>query len=208
VAIAPVEGDKQSAAVQSLSLLLERETSPISIVIAGAFIAVAAGVLLVPFSLLAARAAEDPASFIATIRQPAIALQLGLALVVAVAFVAVPLRKLVRRSLQPRRIVISGGHVVASHDSAGTPAWSEPLTAYRGVAHHIRTSLSGAQHEIVLVHPDASKSIVLQSADRIAQPQVDAMACLLNVAEVPARAIYQTRRSRTWNQQPAALEAA
>ena len=99
----------------------------------------------------------------------------------------------------PSRFVISGETVAATNGPAGAPAWNEPLTAYRGVAHHIRTSLSGAQHEIVLVHPDASKSIVLTTADRIGQPQVDAMAALLNVCEVPARTLYQSRRSQTWN---------
>lgn len=198
MAVARIEVETHSDAAHSLPLTLERKSSPISMLIAATFIALAATVLLAPFSLLAAQAAQDPAAFLTTLQHPAIALQLGLALMVAIVFVAVPLRRLLCRSMLPSRFVISGETVAATNGLAGAPAWNEPLTAYRGVAHHIRTSLSGAQHEIVLVHPDASKSIVLATADRIGQRQVDAMAALLNVCEVPARTLYQSRR-QTWN---------
>jgi hypothetical protein len=179
--------------IRSLPVTLEQRSSLTSMAIAGLFIALAAIVLLAPFGLLAAHAATAPAFFIATIQQPAIALQLGLALLVAVAFVAVPLRALLRRSMQPRQFVISRQTVSATITGVhGTQAnWSEPLAAYQGVAHHIRTSLSGARHEIVLVHAQPSKSVILHIADRIAQPQIDAVAALLNVAQVPARAMYE-----------------
>ncbi|MEQ1613614.1 MAG: hypothetical protein ABL904_12740 [Hyphomicrobiaceae bacterium] len=200
--------DVETPLEASLPMTLDRHNSSTSVLIAGAFIAIAATVLLAPFSLLMASAANDPASFLMTVQQPAIALQLGLAFFTGVAFVALPLRRLLRRSMQPRRIVISGDRVAATNHRDGAPAWSEPLSAYRGIAHHIRTSLSGAQHEIVLVHPDATKSIVLTSADRIDQPQIDAMAALLDVCEVPARTLYQGRRSRLFSDQPAgALKA-
>jgi hypothetical protein len=181
----------------TLPVSLEQPASRTSTIIAGLFIALAAMVLLAPFSLLAAQAAAEPAHFLATIRQPAIAVQLGLALFVAIAFVSIPLLLLVRRSRQPRRIVISETSVCAT--GAPSATWSEPLTAYEGIAHHIRTSLSGAQHELVLVHQERSKSVVLHISDRIAQPQIDAVAALLKVSEVPARSLYE-RRGRPQNQ--------
>lgn len=197
MAVAQFDARSSNDSLPALPLTLDRQNSPTSIAIAATFIALAAAILLAPFSLLAAQAAHDPVAFLATIQQPAIALQLSLALVVAVVFVTVPLRLLLRRSMQPRRIVVSGHRVEATNDPAGQPTWSEPLSAYHGVAHHIRTSLSGARHEIVLVHPVAAKSIVLMSADRIGQPQVDAMAALLKVREVPARALYQNHPVRS-----------
>jgi hypothetical protein len=195
MAIARVYVISASDPIRSLPVTLEQRTSPASLAIAGVFIALAAIVLLAPFGLLAAHAATAPTVFAAKIQQPAVALQLGLALLVAVAFVAVPLRALLRRSMQPRQIVISRHTVSATGGTHGARTnWSEPPAAYQGGAHHIRTSLSGAQHEIVLVHAQPSKSIVLQTADRIAQPQIDAVAALLNVAQVPARALYERVR--------------
>jgi hypothetical protein len=192
MAIARVDLSTASDPIRSLPFVLEQRPSATSLVIAGTFIALAATVLLAPFGVLAAHAATAPASFLATIQQPAVAVQLGLALLVALVFVAVPLRVLVRRSRQPHRIVISRQTVSATTGTHGTAAdWSEPLAAYQGVAHHIRTSLSGAKHEIVLVHEQASKSVILHIADRIAQPQIDAVAALLNVVQVPARALYE-----------------
>ncbi len=184
-------------AILSLPIMLDQNVSGISVTIAGTFIAIAAGVLLAPFGLVAELAALDPASFLLIAQHPAIAIQLGLAFAIGIGFVAFPLRRLSRRALAPRRIVISEREVRASDlwlaDGRG---WSEPLAAYKGVAHHIRTTLSGSQHEIVLIHDQASKSVVLHIADQIGQTQVDALAALLNVSEISAREMYRGRASR------------
>lgn len=203
MATARVLVEVSAEATRSLPITLEPAPDRGSLIVAGIFIALAAAILLAPFSLLLAQAAQDPSSFLATMQQPATAVQLGLALIVAIAFVAMPLRRLIRTAQLPRRIVISATTVNAASDAHGTPAWSEPLSAYRGIAHHIRSSLSGAQHEIVLVHPDLSRSVILQAAPRIDQSQLDAMAALLNVGEVPARALYEGRRTHAWIAQPA-----
>jgi hypothetical protein len=209
MAVARMKIDTPTDSCPLLPLVLEQQVSRGSLVSAGLFIALAAATLLAPFSLLAASAAEEPAQFMATMSQPAVALQLTLALIVALAFVALPLRRLVRRAQQPRRIEVSSQGVSALDAVRGRTVWHEPLSAYRGIAHHIRTSLSGAQHEIVLVHPERSKSVVLQAADRINQAQVDAMAALLAVAEVPARTLYQGHRIDLWPfGRQAALKAA
>ena len=206
MATARIEVISPADVLKSLPLTIEQRTSPNSAAIAGAFIAVAAALLLAPFGVLAAHAAVDPAAVFATLRNPATALQLGIGLLFGLAFVAVPLRKLLRGTLQPRRIVVSRHTVSAGNGDAGMEAvWSEPLASYEGVAHHIRTSLSGAQHEIVLVHARASRTVVLATADRISQPQVAAMAALLNVAQVPARQLYERKRAQPSNR-PRAME--
>lgn len=197
MAIARLNGATPATTIETLPITLEQQTSRASLLIASAFIMLTATLLLAPFSLVAASAVYDPAPLISALRRPVVAVQLSLALVVAIAFVTVPLRLLLRRSRRPRRIVVSAAGVIASNGPGGNPAWNESLAAYRGVAHHIRTSLSGAQHEIVLVHPQSARSVVLHSADRIDQAEVDAVARLLNLSEVPARTLYQVRRPRT-----------
>ena len=178
-----------------LPVTLEQRVSIATLIILGAFIATTAAVLLTPFAIFAIHAAADPAGFLKALSRPTVALQLGLALLVAIAFVLIPSRLLVRRAMQPRRITISADAVKAIAAGSTGEQWSEPLAAYRGVAHHIRTSLSGAQHEIVLVHAQPGKSVVLQTADRISQPHVDAIALMLKLNQVPARMMYE-RRSR------------
>jgi hypothetical protein len=186
-----------TAPFESLPITLEQSTSPMSTLIIGSFIAVAATVLLAPFGLLAAHATAEPAAFQAAISQPATAVQLGLALIVALGFVTVPLHLLLRRWQQPRRIIVSQQSVSASNAKGPSRGnWNEPLSAYRGVTHHIRTSLSGAQHEIILVHARPAKSVVLHVADRIGQPQIEALARLLNVPQVPTRTLYERHRAQ------------
>jgi hypothetical protein len=204
----PVHVIRATDALQVLPIALDQRRSSSGMLTVATFIAISAAVLLAPFGFLAAEAAANPAQFLTAIGNPATALQLGLALVVGIAFVALPLQRLRRRARQPEQIMICDQQVSATHGtSAGT--WCEPLTAYQGIAHHIRTSLSGAQHEIVLVHTDPSRSVVLQIADRIAQPQLDAMAALLNVAQVPARTIYERHRpARSTSHEAPVLRAA
>jgi hypothetical protein len=196
--------------LQALPVVVEQRASPTSFVIASLFIALAATVLLLPFGLLAAHAAMAPAAFGSALSQPVTALLLATGLLVAITFVALPVRALMHRTLRPGRVVVTRDAVTATAGMRGPQAdWSEPLSSYRGVAHHIRTSLSGVQHEIVLVHHLTSRSVVLHVADRIGQPQVDAVASLLGVAQVPARTLYERGRStRMLRSQQAELQAA
>jgi hypothetical protein len=60
------------------------------------------------------------------------------------------------------------------------------------VAHHIRASLSGARHEIVLVHADRRRSVLLHFADRVLESELAAVARRLELPVVPARWIYRT----------------
>lgn len=197
MALARTSVDTHTEPQLAFPIIIDRRSSATSVAVAASFIVLAALILLTPFSLLAAGAAHDPTSFLNAVQQPAVAVQLGLALIVALTFVSMPLRKLVNRSRLPARIVVTADAVLASTGADGASIWCEPLAAYHGVAHHIRTSLSGTEHEIVLVHAEPSKSVVLKSADRIAQPQLDAVSVLLGVPQVPARTLYQGRGQRS-----------
>ena len=200
-------GQQREVAIASLPMTLDQSVSVVSIAIAGTFVAIAAAVLLAPFGLVVELAAIDPATFLQIAQRPATAIQLALALVIGISFVAIPLRRLLGRARAPRRIVISESQVTASNHWLGEArGWREPLTSYKGVAHHVRTTLSGAQHEIVLIHDQPSKSVVLHIADRIEQQQVDAVAALLNVAEISPRDVY--RQARAGARPEMSLEAA
>lgn len=192
---ARLDGMDMAGSTYTLPITLNHQASATSYFVAASFIFCAACFLLVPFAMLVGLATYEPTSVWLIARNPSTAIQLGLALVVGLIFVTYPLRRLVQRMRSPRLIMINEGTVSATATRRdGSTTWSEPLSAYHGIAHHVRTTLSGAHHEIVLIHAEASKSVVLQTAERIAQPQVDAVAALLNVAVVPARMLYERTR--------------
>ncbi len=157
----------------------------------------AALVLLSPFGLLASVAAADPAAFVNTAQRPSVAIQLSVALLVSLAFVAVPMRHVFTRTARERAVTLSPSMVsVVELNRTGSVEWREPLANYTGVAHNIRTSLSGARHEVILVHAVRSKSVILQIADRIAQSHIDSWCSLTGLPEIHAKALHQPRPFR------------
>ena len=115
MAYACVDGIEQTGSIHSLPITLDQRASATSTVVVGTFIFFAACFLLAPFGLVAALAALDPNSFMAIAQNPSTAIQLGLALLVGIMFVALPLRRLLRRVFSPRCIVISERTVSATN---------------------------------------------------------------------------------------------
>ena len=70
-------------------------------------------------------------------------------------------------------------------------AWAAPLASFTGVAHHVRASLSGTRHELILVHPTRAMSVLLSVAPRTTQSEVDRVATLLGHKEIPPSELYR-----------------
>jgi hypothetical protein len=121
---------------------------------------------------------------------------LGLEILSAVAFfawlVVMPLRRLFVRLTLSREVEISPVAVtVTEHRRFRSQTWSQPLGSYVGLAHHVRASLSGTRHELILVHPQREKSVLLSLAAKMAQAEVDRVATLVSHKEIPASALYR-----------------
>ena len=121
---------------------------------------------------------------------------LGLEILAAVAFFAwllgTPLRRLFVRLTLSRDVEINAAAVtVTEHGRFRSKTWSQPLQSYVGVAHHVRASLSGTRHELILVHPEREKSVLLSLAEKMAQAEVDRVATLVNHKEISASALYR-----------------
>ncbi|MGQ0456156.1 MAG: hypothetical protein ACT4OU_03735 [Hyphomicrobium sp.] len=122
---------------------------------------------------------------------PIAALELALALVVWMALVCWPLRIAISRLARRRDVEITATKVlVEDRNPLGQDAWSAPLAEFTGVAHHIRSSLSGLRHELVLVHPERGRSILLTVAEQISEREAEAMARLLRLPRVAADKLY------------------
>lgn len=147
--------------------------------------------LAVPLMLIGARAIAEQSALTMIADNPVSALQIAAGLVVWAALFIWPLKRIIGR-MGARRIVQIDGATVAVADSSpfGAEVWTEPLAGYRGIAHHIRASLSGNRHELILVHADPAKNVVVAIADRISQTTIDRAKALLQLPEVPAKDLY------------------
>ncbi len=151
----------------------------------------AMAVLFVPLSLVIANAASDGAPFDAISERPLSVVQIILGLVIWCGIFLFPIRDIVIRMGSRREVSIDQGNIeVADRTPFGQSSWSAPVASYAGIAHHVRTSLSGVRHELILVHPDAAKNVLIAVADRIPQTTLDRAKALLGLPEVPARALY------------------
>lgn len=131
----------------------------------------------------------DPLALVAA--KPSAALALMSGLLVTGSLAARPLARPFTRIGRRQTIEITRDRVSVSVSSPlGRHTWHEPLEAYTGIAHHIRATLSGVRHEIVLVHRRADRAVLLAAGARVLQSELEVTAALLNMPIVPASAIY------------------
>lgn len=151
----------------------------------------AMALLIVPLSLLLAQAATEPSAFAMLSERPLSSLQIATGLIVWCGLFLLPVRDVVLRLSARREVNIDDAAVtVTDRTPFGSTSWTTPLAAYSGVAHHIRASLSGLRHELILVHADPSRSVLVAVADGIPQATLDRAKALLGLPEVPARCLY------------------
>lgn len=128
------------------------------------------------------------------VASPVVALELALALILWMALVCWPLRIAISRVARRRDVEITATKVlVAERNPLAEESWSAPLADFTGVAHHVRSSLSGLRHELVLVHRSRGRSILLAAAEQIAEKDIDAAARLLRLPRVSADELYGVR---------------
>ncbi len=144
--------------------------------------------------LLILTAAFAPATRAAVEQHPALALEILAAIGFSSFLLWLPMKRLLARLAIRRTVeidatsvrVLEGGHFRSW-------AWSAPLSSFTGVAHHVRASLSGTRHELILVHSIREKSVLLSVADRTPQSEVDRVVGLLGHKEIPPSELYRFR---------------
>ena len=123
---------------------------------------------------------------------PAATITLGIALIAWTALFGWPIARQTGRFGLCRSITITHGHVrVADRGLLASSAWNEPLSAYLGLAHHVRSSLSGTRHELLLIHPDPARSLLLRTAASISHGEIDVLTNLLGCREIAPRMFYR-----------------
>lgn len=181
------------------SLPIDLVQTPSRSAVAGLIVAVLTALLflLTPFWLIAARAIAEPALFASLFERPFAALQLGCGLLAVTALAGLAMSRLDRILGRRRDVSIESGVLRVVDTRFGWQRrWQQPLAAYCGLARTIRSTMSGTRHQIVLVHPDAQRNVVLHVATRADGAAFDKWRDLLDLPEVPARLIISGNRTQ------------
>ncbi len=154
-----------------------------------------AGLIVAPQIALAAYALGDAQSRATIAQDPIVAVQLAIALIFWFGLVIWPLRRGLSRLSQRRVLTIDATTVIVDETNLfGRRRWSEPLASYRGLTHHVRSSLSGLRHELVLVHPDRARSLLVAAAEHMSDADVDLVRSHLRVGPVTPDELYRRLR--------------
>lgn len=177
----------------SLPLSIERDSARISVLVMLALVVPALCAIMVPVALILAFAARDV--WQAAASRPAEVAGLTLGLAGWTALFLVPAQRVIQRGWNRRSITITPERVTVSDKGlVGSRLWTAPLAEFRGVAHHVRATLSGIRHELILVHSISGRSVLLHAADSISQSTIDRAAALLDLPQLPARELYRVTR--------------
>jgi hypothetical protein len=148
--------------------------------------------LVVPFGLVLGLAITQPETLPALGTNPVTAIQLGLGFLLGATIVALPVRGLLTRLRRRQHVAIDGGRVrVEEQRLFSRRSWEAPLADFAGVADHIRASLSGSRHEIILVHAESDKSLLLHIAERPGIVRAETVAKLLHLPQIQAGDLYR-----------------
>jgi hypothetical protein len=154
------------------------------------------GLVIVPVGLVLVFATGEVQE--AVVHHPLAAAGLVAGLATWAALFLVPAKRIIQRFGNRRRVTIARERVTVADESLfGSRLWSAPLADFRGVAHHVRSTLSGVRHELILVHPTRDRSVLLHSADVIAQSTIDRATALLSLQQVPAHELYRLTQRAT-----------
>jgi hypothetical protein len=147
--------------------------------------------LIAPAALVIVLAPQDVA--VAVDHHPALAALLAMGIAMSAALFLVPVKRIVMRFGRRRRVTITRDRVmVADANLFAATRWSVPLAEFDGIARHVRTTLSGVRHELVLVHPTRARSIILHYAVHgIDHLTVKRIAHLLRLPELAPGALYR-----------------
>lgn len=147
----------------------------------------AAALLLFPFYLLATTALADQGLRDLAATRPLATVQVLTGLAFWLLLLGFPIYRLLDTLTRSRTVEMASGQVTVEDRVFGrTQTWTAPLSDFEGIAHYLRASLGTVRHELILVHPDRDRSLLLTMANRLHQSDLDAVCTRLGLPEIPA----------------------
>jgi hypothetical protein len=130
-------------------------------------------VMLAPFALVAAYAAEQPGALTALSERPIAAAQIAVGFACVAALLAFTISRLAQRLGRSTRVEIDAETVrVVARSPLMIRRWQAPLAGFAGITHNVRATLNGTRQELVLVHPEPDRSILLEMAPRLGEARI------------------------------------
>lgn len=152
-----------------------------------AFLAGLAGVIVLPQIALAAFTLSNDETRALILERPLMTAELTVAMAFWIGLFVWPLRRLHARVNGRRNVEISKLSVAVRDEKLlSTETWTAPLASYTGVAHQVRASLSGSRHELILVHPDRARIVLLMVSEHISDADVQRFTRLLGLPQIAA----------------------
>jgi hypothetical protein len=180
----PISNELPLHLVQTCS---QRSAAILLIVAIPVVMAIAAGSLLLVFE-----AAYLPAARTLLAQHPALGLEILAAITFWLYLLGLPVRRLFNRITLARTVQVTERTVTVNERGCFRAwTWSAPLSSYTGLAHHLRTSLSATRHELILVHPQKDRSVLISLAASMPQTEVDRVAEMLGQKEISSGALYR-----------------
>lgn len=139
--------------------------------------------VVLPVGLVLAFASHD--LWLAVGQKPLPMAILGVGLVAWVALLLVAAKRLVQRFGNRRRVRIDGRLVTVDDTGVfGSTSCCTPLAEFKGISHHVRATLSGVRHQLVLVHPEPELSVLLYAMHAMPQAVVDHASRLFGLPQI------------------------
>ncbi|MEQ8825763.1 MAG: hypothetical protein RIC14_15465 [Filomicrobium sp.] len=153
--------------------------------------------IMLPFSVVAAEAFSEPAAFSRLSGAPLQAVVALTGVATWLIMFGVPACRAFARLGRSQTIIISNGIVeVAEKTIIGRHAWTIPLAEFTGISHHVRTNLSGTRQELILVHPQTSKSLLIEMGASISHNDAEKLANTLKLPVLPAGVLHRRCKAR------------
>ena len=179
--------------VTSLPARISQSSPKARTIVSLAALILTAFLMAAPFAAVAAHLVETPEARQLISVQPGSMLQLVSGLLILTVLLGLPATRLARR-LTCRIVILTPGYVAVEETGpTGGTAWRLPTSSFTGLAHHVRASMAGVRHELVLRHDDPSRTVLIAVAPRFTQTDVERMCSLLGVREIPACLLYERR---------------
>lgn len=151
-----------------------------------------------PYAAVAVAAAADPAVLADITAQPR-ALSLVLAgWCLGVLLLGIPALRCLQRLARRRHITLTQAYVeVAERSLWGSRTWGCPLNDFTGLTHRVRTRASGRFHEVILVHRDPRRTLLLRAGESLSLAATHRLANQLGVPVIPVSMIHSGHRADT-----------
>lgn len=149
-----------------------------------------AALLLSPFYLVATAALADQDLRAVVTTRPLAAVQIAAGLAFWLVLLGFPIYRLLDTLTRSRSIEIASGSVTVEDRAFGrSNVWSAPISSFLGLAPFLRASVAGVRHELILVHPNRERSLLVAMAPRLMQSEVDQVASTLGLKELAPQAL-------------------